>query len=157
MLAVVRLSVVLLVAVVASACASKPAGSDGTRAAKSRCFDVNQVRDRFVLNERRMVVWTRTTPYLILLGRPIPELAQGHNSISLIDGNHDGQICENLNDGVYLEDTLLPKATNIVALIQLSDAQLKSLEHTYKKSLQRRPRGLWKRKQPESPDEATSR
>jgi hypothetical protein len=151
------LILVLAAAVVASACVSKPAESGARHKAKNRCFDVNQVRDRFVLDERRMLIWTRTTPYLILLGRPIPELTQGHNSISLIDGNHDGEICENLKDGVYLEDTLMPKATNIVRLIQLNDAQVKSLEHTYKKPLQRRPRGLWKRKQPESPDEATSR
>jgi hypothetical protein len=120
--------------------------ADVGRSPQNRCFDVNQVRDRYVLDERRLLVWTRKTPYLIVLGRPIPELTQGHNSISLIDGNHDGEICANLNDGIYLEDTLTPKATNIVTLMLLNGAQVKSLETKYKKSLQRRPRGVWKTK-----------
>lgn len=128
------------------------AENKSSASARDRCFDLNQVRDRYVLDERRLLVWTRTTPYLIVLGRAIPELTQGHNSISLIDGNHDGEICANLNDGVYLEDTLMPKATNVVRLVRLTDAQVKSLEHTFKKSLQRRPRGIWKKKPDVTPD-----
>jgi hypothetical protein len=94
---------------------------------------------------------------LIVLGRPIPELMQGHNSISFIDGNHDGEICANLRDGIYLEDTLMPKATNVVRLVRLNDAQVKSLEHTFKKSLQRRPRGLWNKKPANTPDNMDSK
>jgi hypothetical protein len=135
--------------------ADSPAAQAGARA-KDRCIDSNQVRDRYVLDERRMVIWTRTTPYFILLGRPMPELMQGHNSISLIDGNHDGEICANLHDGVYLEDTLTPKATNIVRLVRLNDAQVKNLEHTFNKSLQRRKRGLWNSKPEGLPDEPSA-
>jgi hypothetical protein len=117
--------------------------------AKNHCVQLNLIRDRYVLDERRLLVWTRTTPYLFVLGRPVPAMTHGHNSIGMIDGNHDGAICASLNDGIYVEDTLIPKATNIVRLLQLNESQVRSLEHTFNKSLQRRPRGLWKSK-PES-------
>jgi hypothetical protein len=136
---------------------AESADSKAGASAKNRCFDVNQARDKYVLDERRLLVWTRTTPYLIVLGRPIPELTQGHNSIGFIDGNHDGEICANLRDGIYLEDTLIPKATNVVRLVRLNDAQVKSLEHTFKKSLQRRPRGLWNKRPANTPDNMDSR
>jgi hypothetical protein len=113
---------------------------------RNHCVTLNLIRDRYVLDERRVLIWTRTTPYLLVLGRPVPAMTKGHNSISLIDGNHDGSICASINDGIYLEDTLMPKATNIVRLLQLDEAQVRSLEHTFNKSLQRKPRGLWKPK-----------
>jgi hypothetical protein len=113
---------------------------------RNHCVTLNLIRDRYVLDERRVLIWTRTTPYLLVLGRPVPAMTKGHNSISLIDGNHDGSICASINDGIYLEDTLLPKATNIVRLLRLDEVQVKSLERTFNKPLQRRPRGMWKSK-----------
>jgi hypothetical protein len=120
--------------------------------AKNHCVQLNLIRDRFVLDERRLLVWTRTTPYLFVLGRPVPAMTQGHNSIGMIDGNHDGAMCPSINDGIYVEDTLMPKATNIVRLLRLDEAQVRSLEHTFNKSLQRRPRGLWKSKPESTPE-----
>jgi len=119
-----------------------------TRPARARnhCVQLDLIRDRYVLDERRVLIWTRTTPYLLVLGRSVPAMTQGHNSISMIDGNHDGAICASIQDGIYLEDALMPKATNIVRLLQLDDAQVRSLEHAFNKSLQRRPRGMWKSK-----------
>lgn len=117
-----------------------------TARARNHCVTLSLIRDRFVIDERRVLIWTRTTPYLLVLGRPVPAMTRGHNSISLIDGNHDGSICASINDGIYLEDTLMPKATNIVRLLQLDEVQVRSLEHTFNKSLQRRPRGIWKSK-----------
>jgi hypothetical protein len=135
-----------------NALAESPA--DNTNApTRNHCIDVNMVRDRYVLDERRVLVWTRTTPYLLVLGRPISALTKGHNSISLMDGNHDGEICASLNDGIYLEDTLMPRATNIVRLLRLNDAQVRSLEHAFNRSLQRRPRGIWKSKPEAAPTE----
>jgi hypothetical protein len=133
------------------------AESKTTTSVKNRCFDVNQARDKYVLDARHLLVWTRTIPYLIVLGRPIPEITQGHNGISLIDGDHDGEICASLRDGIYLQDTLMPKATNVAKLVRLDDAQVKSLERTLKKSLQRRPRGVWKKKSVVTPDDVDSK
>jgi len=119
--------------------------ADAARA-RNHCVTLSLIRDRYVLDERRVLIWTRTTPYLLVLGRPVPAMTKGHNSITLIDGNHDGSICASISDGIYLEDTLLPKATNIVRLLRLDEVQVKSLERTFNKPLQRRPRGMWKSK-----------
>ena len=142
----------LLLLTLVFACETHATEVTPTARARNHCVLLSLIRDRYVIDERRVLIWTRTTPYLLVLGRPVPAMTKGHSSLSLIDGNHDGSICASIDDGIYLEDTLMPKATNIVRLLQLDDAQVRSLEHAFNKSLQRRPRGMWKSKPIPDPD-----
>jgi len=111
---------------------------------RSDCFAIRFARDRRVLDTKRLVVWANGhQPFLVELDRPLQYLDSGGQSIVLIDGDGDGQVCRSLRDAIVVQDTLLPKRRLIVAVTSLEEGDIRTLEQKYNTSLARKRRGQW--------------
>lgn len=116
--------------------ASEPPRSEVLPGAdRNECMSTSFIRERRVLDTRRIVVWSGTTAYLLELGRPLQGLDRGSNIIHFVDGDGDGLLCRTVRDGVVLDDTLLPKRTHAAGVIKLDQAQLQALEERFETSL----------------------
>jgi hypothetical protein len=111
---------------------------------RNDCFTISLAKDRSVLDNKRLVVWANSRkPYLVELDRPVPYLDSGGQSIVLMDGDGDGQVCRSLRDSVVIQDALLPKHRVIVAVTSLGEEEIRTLEQKYQISLARKKRGQW--------------
>jgi Family of unknown function (DUF6491) len=122
---------------------------------KDACFSLTFVKDRRVLDPQHLIVWADgSSPYLVTLDRPMQDLKHSGNSIALVDGDRDGYICRTIRDGILIQDTILPKRSQVTGVTRLSPDDLKQLEAKYNTSLERKKRG--QRKAPAAPPAETN-
>ena len=135
----------LLIAIVALGFASSnlAATTDPLpKADKDACFSLTFAKDRRVLDPQHLLIWADgSAPYLVTLDRPMPDLKYPGNSIALVDGDRDGYICRTVRDGIVIQDTLLPKRSQVTGVTRVSPEDLKQLETQYNTSLERKKRG----------------
>jgi uncharacterized protein DUF6491 len=109
---------------------------------KNACFSLTFVKDRRVLDPQHLIVWANnSSPYLVTLDRPMQDLEYSGNSIALIDGDRDGYICRTIQDGILIQDTIMPKRSQVMGVTRLTPDDLKLLETKYNTSLERKKRG----------------
>src|SRR3954469_15380811 len=96
---------------------------------KDAWFSLTFVKDRRVLDPQHLIVWADgSSPYLVTLDRPMPDLRHSGNSIALIDGDRDGYICRTIQDGILIQDAILPKRSQVTGVTRLTPDDLKELE-----------------------------
>ena len=136
----------LFIALVAFGTSTMAAPSDPLpNADKDACFSLTFVKDRRVLDPQHLIIWAEgASPYLVTLDRPMPDLKTSGNSIALIDGDRDGYICRTIQDGILIQDTILPKRSQVTGVTRLTPDAIKQLEATYNTSLERKKRGQHK-------------
>ncbi len=128
----------LVLAMPALARASDPLPS----ANKNACFSLTFVKDRRVLDPQHLIVWANnSSPYLVTLDRPMQDLKYPGQSIALIDGDRDGYICRTVRDGILIQDTIMPKRSQVMGVTRLTPDDIKQLEAKYNTSLERKKRG----------------
>ena len=111
-------------------------------AEKDACFSLTFVKDRRVLDPQHLIFWADgSSPYLVTLDRPMQDLKHSGNSIALIDGDRDGYICRTIQDGILIQDAILPKRSQVTGVTRLTPDDLKQLEAKYNTSLERKKRG----------------
>jgi hypothetical protein len=108
---------------------------------RNACFSLTLIKERRVLDPQRIVVWSHNSPYLITLDRPVQDLKYPGNAIAFVDGDRDGYICRTVRDGIVVQDTLLPKRSQVIGVTQLSADDIKQLEAKYNTTLERKKRG----------------
>lgn len=111
---------------------------------RNDCFPIRFAKDRRVLDNKRLLVWTSgSSPYLVELDRPLQGLDTGGQSITLIDGDGDGLVCRSLRDSIFVRDAILSKQRKVVGVTSLEENQIRILEQKYERSLAREKRGAW--------------
>jgi Family of unknown function (DUF6491) len=109
---------------------------------KNACFSLTFVKDRRVLDPQHLIVWADgSSPYLVTLDRPMQDLEYPGNAIALIDGDRDGYICRTIQDGIVIQDAIMPKRSQVIGVTHLTPDDMKQLEAKYNTSLERKKRG----------------
>src|SRR3569832_3916 len=104
------------IAALGFACSSLAAIPDPLPSAdKDACFSLTFVKDRRVLDPQHLIVWADgNSPYLVTLDRPMQDLEYSANTIALVDGDRDGYICRTIQDGILIQDAILPKRSQVI-------------------------------------------
>jgi hypothetical protein len=148
-------SLFVAIAALSFAASAMAATSDPLPSAdKDACFSLTFAKDRRVLDPQHLIVWADgSSPYLVTLDRPMPDLKHSGNSIALIDGDRDGYICRTIQDGILIQDAILPKHSQVTGVTRLTPDDLKQLEAKYNTSLERKKRGQHRSESANAPEQ----